>query len=174
MVARTEEADRWYAANIKRNAFGQVERRLCGQGLQVFAPKLVRPSTRYGKRRDVVSLMFPGYVFVKGCDTVRLWSAIRATEGQARLVLGNANQPKEVPCDFMSALLARSSADGRIVAGERLDEGARVNIVSGPFAGVITRIEAVDEQQRIWILLDLLGGARRIEVKPETLVRVAP
>ena len=172
MSAGTAEAELWYAANIKRNAFSQVERRLCCHGLQVFAPKLVRPVMRYGKRRDVVSLLFPGYVFVKGCDSVMLWSAIRATEGQVRLVLGHANQPKEVPRDFMSALLARSSADGRIVAGERLDEGARVNIVSGPFAGVITHIEAVDEQQRVWILLDLLGGERRIEVKPETLMRV--
>lgn len=162
----------WYAANIKRNAFAQVERSLKLRGVNVFAPKLERSILRYGKRRQFVSLLFPGYVFVEGTEPVNLWSAIRATDGRARLVLDSKKHPTPVPSDFMEVLLSRYGSDGRGVVGDQLVAGTPVSVLSGPFAGLITRIEEVDEQQRIWILLELLGGERRVSMPPENLLRL--
>jgi transcriptional antiterminator RfaH len=163
----------WYAANIKRNAFAQVERSLKLRGVNVFAPKLERSILRYGKRRQLVSLLFPGYLFVDCNEPANLWTAIRATEGRARLVLDSKNHPTPVPSNFMAMLLSRYSSDGNGVLGEELEVGNPVSVLSGPFAGLITKIEEVDEQQRIWILLDLLGGQRRVSMPPENLLRLS-
>lgn len=163
----------WYAANIKRNAFAQVERSLKLRGINVFAPKLERRILRYGKRRQLVSLLFPGYVFVQGCEPVNLWGAIRATEGRARLVLNHKRHPTPVPSDFMAMLLSRYGSDGRGVVKDEFEAGTPVSVLSGPFAGLITRIEEVDDQQRIWILLELLGGERRVEMPPANLLRLS-
>lgn len=163
----------WFATQIKRNAFAQAERSLTLNGLQVFAPKLERRILRYGKRRAVRSLLFPGYVFVTGDTEASLWQATRATEGLARLVLSATRELAPVPAEFMDALLARCDGEGCITPGDGLAAGSKVTLVSGPFAGLITRIEQIDEQKRIWILLELLGSARRVTLRPEHILPLA-
>lgn len=172
MDAVPSTASRWFAAQLKRNAFVQVERTLSLMGVRALAPKLQRITLRYGKRRSQLSLMFPGYLFVEGADETKLWRAIRATEGRARLLLNSSKQVKQVPPDFMDALLARYDFTGLPHQGQQLTAGASVSVISGPFSGLITKIEHVDEQQRIWILLDLLGAERRVEFQPKDLVPI--
>ena len=70
----------------------------------------------------------------------------------------------------MEALLARYDLAGLPHEGLELAAGTSVSVVSGPFSGLITQIEHVDEQQRIWILLDLLGAERRVAFQPKDLV----
>ena len=77
-----------------------------------------------------------------------------------------------MPPEFMGALFARCDAEGRLRGTEELSAGARVSLISGPFAGLVSKIEQIDERERIWILLDLLGSSRRIMVSPKHLVRL--
>lgn len=173
MSETSEQVSRWYTAQIKRNAFMQAERSLTKYGVHVFAPKLERQVVRYGKKRAIKSLLFPSYIFLDGSDPQRLWAAVRATAGLARLVLSSSREPAVAPRDFIAELLARCDTTGRILRSEELASGDTVSVISGPFAGIVTRIEQVDEQERVWILLELLGSDRRIALKREHLVKLA-
>lgn len=160
--AAMSDASPWFVAQLKRNAFIEAERTLKMVGVRVLAPKIQRVNLRYGKRRTQLSLMFPGYLFIEGRDQTKLWHAIRATEGRARLLLNSKRQPRQIPREFMEALLLKYDEAGLPVEAARLSAGAVVHVISGPFAGLIAQIEQVDEQQRVWILLELLGGERRV------------
>lgn len=171
-VTLTDAAETpYFAVVVRRNAFATAERSLTRQGLQVFAPKIEKPVRRFGKTIGMRSLLFPGYVFVKDPSDVLLWRAVRSTEGVARLVMGTAGRPSPLPNGFVEALKARCDDEDVLVTGDKLQVGEAVSIVSGPFAGFVSKIEHIDEQQRIWVLLDLLGSSRSISVPSAHLVR---
>ena len=166
-------ASPWFVAQLKQNAFREAERTLNLAGVRVLAPKIKRVTRRYGKRCVQLSLMFPGYLFIEGSDQTKLWHGIRATEGRARLLLNSKRQPRQLPRDFMEALLLKYNAADVKAEAERLSAGDVVHVISGPFAGLITQIEQVDEQKRVWILLELLGGERRVSFTAANLLQVA-
>jgi predicted RNA-binding protein len=35
----------------------------------------------------------------------------------------------------------------------------------------VAKVERIDDRKRIWILLDILGGSREVEVKIEDLIK---
>ena len=165
---------RWFAVQVKRNLFAKAEKELSRYDLRVFAPKLERQKLHYGKMRSFVSLLFPGYLFVEGEDDQHVWNSIRATEGLTRLVLRDKYVPATVPQPFIDELLSRSDPDGKIISHGELKAGDNVSIVKGPFAGLVTQIHAVDEAQRIWILLDILGASRSVAVRQEQFLKLGP
>jgi transcription antitermination factor NusG len=46
-----------------------------------------------------------------------------------------------------------------------------VRLTSGPFSEFVVKVERIDERKRIWILLDILGGSREVQVRLEDLVK---
>lgn len=174
MTAMIAPDARWFAVQVKRNSFVKAEKELSRYALKVFAPKLERQKLHYGKMRSFVSLMFPGYLFVEGDDDQHVWKSIRSTDGLTRLVLRDKNVPATVPPAFIEELLSRSDPDGKIISQGHLKAGDHVSIVKGPFAGLVTQIHAVDEAQRVWLLLDILGASRSIAVRPEQVLRFRP
>jgi transcription elongation factor/antiterminator RfaH len=174
MISPFAREERWFAVQVKRNLFVRAERELTRQSLRVFAPKLERQKLLYGKMRSFSSLMFPGYLFVEGDDDQHVWKSVRATDGLTRLVLGGNKTPAMVPEAFIKELLSPSDTEGKTETPSHLNAGDTVSFVSGPFAGLITQIHQVDETQRVWLLLDMLGSTRAVAVNPELLVKLGP
>jgi transcription antitermination factor NusG len=46
-----------------------------------------------------------------------------------------------------------------------------VRLAKGPFTEFVAKVERIDDRKRIWILLDILGGSREVEVKIEDLIK---
>lgn len=49
--------------------------------------------------------------------------------------------------------------------------GDSVRLTAGPLAGFVSQVEALAPDQRIWVLLELLGRPTRVMVNPEDLRR---
>jgi len=47
--------------------------------------------------------------------------------------------------------------------------GDAVKISGGPFAEFIATVETISPDQRVWVLLDLMGRTTRLAVQPEAL-----
>lgn len=161
----------WLAVQLKPNSFRIAERALIRQDFSVFCPKTKKTVIRFGKPRTHISALFSGYLFVQLNDPRHGWRSISNTYGVSRIIADAQGAPSYLPRNFMRHLLKRCDEDGFLLPPSTLLPGDNVRLASGPFSEFIATVERIDERKRIWILLDILGGAREVEVKLEDLIK---
>ena len=61
------------------------------------------------------------------------------------------------------------SPDNASTAADNYKIGMNAAITNGPFAQLIGKIDEIDSNQRIWILLDILGNQTRVSVNQHDL-----
>lgn len=153
----------WFLAQLKPNSYRIAERNLQRQGFTTFLPKHERTKNSGGKFQTSLEPLFPGYIFV-AFDTARGgWRSINATFGITRMVSFGA-VPAIVPDGLVSQLMQRFDDEGRPRTAKGLQPGDSIRLISGPFADFVTNIEAIDPDQRVWVLIDLLGRPTRVAV----------
>ncbi|SLN74165.1 hypothetical protein ROJ8625_04018 [Roseivivax jejudonensis] len=162
----------WYAAQVKPNALRIARTNLTRQKFEHFAP-LLTVSTRsaHGMRTGERPL-FPGYVFVRFDPAGDSWRAINATRGITRLVVSDPRRPRALPEGFIEGLRARCDGSGTLQEPDRIAVGDEIRILSGPFADIVARVEDLTSDQRLRLLIDLMGQATRVEV-PASIVERA-
>lgn len=112
--------------------------------------------------------LFTGYMFV-AIDTAKGgWRAINSTYGVTRLV-SFGDEPQPVPLDLISRLMLRCDGGGKLLPPRILKLGDAVRISDGPFAEFVATVEKVSPDQRVWVLLDLMGQATRVAVQSDAL-----
>ncbi len=152
----------WVIAQTKPNGHRIADENLRRQGFVTFLPMIEqtrRRGTRFVRQNAPV---FPGYVFVAFEPGAMRWHAINATKGVTKLVaLGS--QPAEVPASLIAALRNRFD-EGLDNPGADLAEGDAVQVAAGPFMDLAGKIESVEPNARIWVLLDILGRTTRVSL----------
>lgn len=162
------DLNEWYLAQCKPNCGKIAERNLKRQGIRTFLP--LSQQTRRSGTKFVSELrpLFPGYVFVGVYPGGQHWRAINSTYGVSRLV-AFSEHPARVPSGFVADLMRRCDAEGRLLPPPQLAPGDRVRVISGSFANFLAKVETITPDQRIWVLLDLMGRSLRVEL-PEASV----
>ena len=153
----------WYLAQVKPNAQGLATTNLRRQGFEVFHP--VRRVTRRsgGAFRAALRPLFPGYLFVGAAEDGPALSRVNATRGVVRLVsFGLA--PSPLPTRLVAGLQARCDDSGVLGELDALNVGDRVRLLSGPFADYVARVEALDEGQRLWAVLEAARNPTRVSI----------
>lgn len=123
---------------------------------------------KYNRYVSELRPLFPGYMFVAFNPTTGSWRKISCTIGVSKLV-SFGNQPTSVPYDLVSGLMKRCNADGTLLPSNQINKGDLVQLLTGPFADYVARVETIDAEQRIWILMELMGRTTRISVDPNKL-----
>lgn len=148
----------WFAVLTKPRAERIGRAHLERQGFECRLPLLRRAARTRGV--DAVEPLFPRYLFLRADPSRDDLARVRSTRGVCGLVRFGA-EPARVPEPVVDALDARSDADGCV----RLDppalvEGAPVRIVDGPLAGLHAVFEARAAEDRVRLLVRLIGGDR--------------
>jgi len=78
-------------------------------------------------------------------------------------------EPASIPSEIMSQLLLRCDVDGKLLPPNLLKPGDQVLITKGPFANFAATIENTATDQRIWVLIDIMGGKTRMAVSANQL-----
>ena len=153
---------------FKSNSHRLAVRNLKRQGFETFLP--LQEITRHKGSRFTVDLrpLFPGYMFVGVELEVAPWRTINSTIGVSRLV-SFANNYKPLPLNFISSLMLRCNEEGKLLPPKTLNAGDSVEVVNGPFVNFVATIEKIDAQQRVWILMELMGRGTRVKVQQEQL-----
>lgn len=162
----------WYLAQLKPGGHARAIENLRRQGFGTFMPMREVTRRRTDRLHSGRRPLFPGYLFVQASCDSRPWRAINSTFGVGRLVGFGAAGPSELPQALMSGLFARVGPDDALIGCDDFHIGERVRIVSGPFAELLARIEAIPEQGRIFALLDIMGRSVRAELAPSQLERL--
>lgn len=158
----------WYLAQTKPNGHRIALRNLDQQGFRTFLPTHDTPARKRGKTVVEQKPLFPGYLFV-GVDSqsARL-DKVNSTFGVNRLVAFGAS-PVKVPVSLITEIRTQCDESGKLLPPQSFGAGTTVKVTTGPFSDLLATVERMDGQQRVWVLLDILGKDTRVAVPTQAL-----
>ena len=158
----------WFILQFKSNSHHLAEKNLKRQGFETFLPLHDATSRRTSRFINTSKPLFPGYMFIKFDRAESQWHKINNTYGVSRLITFNSLL-KSIPTKFVDSLMKRYDSSGKLIPIQKLKEGDRVKILKGPFADFIASVENYESEQRIWVLMDLMGRTTKIQIPSEAL-----
>ena len=161
---------KWYIAQIKQNSYRSAIQNLERQGFETFLPKMEITQKKENKFIVKNAYVFPGYMFVCFDPDIITWTKINSTYGVSKILTFN-NKPSEISSDLIQDLKIRYEINSNPTQKETLKPGDSIKFYSGPFADVIAKVESVDENNRIWVLLEAMGGYRKLKLQKNQSIK---
>ena len=158
----------WFILQYKANSHHQAIKNLNRQGFETFLPFCDTTSRKASRFINTSQPLFPGYMFIRFDRAESNWHKINNTYGVSRLITFNSIL-KPIPTAFVDSLMMRYDRLGNLLPVEKLKKDDRVKVLKGPFANFIATVETYETDQRVWILMDVLGRKTKIQTPADTL-----
>jgi transcriptional antiterminator RfaH len=160
----------WYAVQSKPRQEALAQEQLQRQAYTTYLPRIRLKKRRRNQWLDVTEPLFPRYLFIQVDADTQSLAPVRSTIGVAGLVrFGHLLRP--VPDTVIDYLRSVEDSD----LGER-DEAAyphqpgdRVEVLEGPFSGLIGLFQLADGKDRALLLLDLLGRSTEVAIPMQAI-----
>ncbi|SDS94720.1 transcriptional antiterminator RfaH [Halopseudomonas xinjiangensis] len=149
----------WYLLQCKPRQDARANEHLNRQGFECFHPTMQTESIRGGKMTTHSQALFPGYLFIRIPATAN-WTTLHSTRGVSRVV-GFAGQPCKVADHLIEHLRRRCESIGTQV---RFSPGDTVHIKVGPYAELDAIFVAMDGEERVMLLLNVLNRQQPVRV----------
>jgi len=163
----------WYLVQCKPNAAQIVVRNLENQSFGTFLPlqEITKRKGRIFQRQ--IRPLFPGYLFVQIDPDQGPWRQVNSTRGVARLVRLGA-EPSVVPNEIVEALMARCDKQSILrqtseTQSSHLHAGNQAQVTQGPFSGFIATISDIEPNNRINILIEIMGQTTKTTINADAL-----
>ena len=162
--------NRWYVVNTKAKDEHRAALNLRRQGFDVYLPCYSKRRS-HARRTDYVRApLFPKYVFVNlNLDNSR-WASINSTRGVHHLITFG-NLPTPVPPGIVEEIRNREDEGGMVSLNRQFNikKGEKVTVVSGAFCNQTGIFECQDDEDRIVVLLELLGREVKVSLPPAAI-----
>ena len=158
----------WFILQFKSNSHQRAAKNLNQQGFETFLPLHDTTSRKSSRFINTSKPLFPGYMFIRFDKADTEWHKINNTYGVSRLITFNSIL-KSIPTIFIDHLMKRYDLSGKLIPIQKLKKGDHVTVLKGPFANFIATVEKYEEDQRIWILMDLMGRKTKIITPSDAL-----
>ena len=159
---------KWYILQFKPNSHHQATKNLNRQGFETFLPLYDNTTRKASRFISTRKPLFPGYMFIKFDRVENDWHKINNTYGVSRLITFNSIL-KPIPTKFVDNLMKRYDLSGKLLPIKKLKKGDQVTVSKGPFANFVATVEKYEDEQRIWILMDLMGRETKIHTSSDAL-----
>ena len=154
---------RWYVAQTHPRAEAKAAWHLRRQGFTIYLPRILK-QRRHARRIDrVAAPLFPSYLFVSIDMTTQRWLAVDSTIGVTRLVR-DYERPAPVAQQIIDTLKRREDGNGfvQLEHRPRFAPGDKVRVIGGALCDCCGLYEGMTGQERVAILLELLGRKVRV------------
>ena len=164
----------WYVVYCKPRQEAISEENLLRQGFCVYLPRIRSTRRRRGRWIDAIEPLFPRYIFIQIDPIRRSTAPVRSTRGVIGL-LRFGGQLAVVPDEVINILLQREDAASGLYQDNRplFCAGDPVKLVDGPLAGMEGIFAQEDGEQRVTVLLELLGKINRISISRDWIAAAA-
>ena len=149
----------WYLLKTKPRQEIIAKQNLKNQGYGSFCP-IVKINNR-------LVVLFPGYLFVQLNEKIQNWSPINSTKGVSHFVKFGLNFAK-VPTSVIELIKTNQH-----ITAEKLKDlnkfkpGDKVQISDGVFNNFVAIFESYKSDERVMLLINLLGREQSLSVKKE-------
>ena len=154
----------WYLVKTKSKQEDIAIFNLENQNFHVYCP-----SARINNKHVV---LFPSYLFIQLDENVQNWSPIRSTKGVLNFVrfgLSFAKIPNSV-IDFIK--YNEFNTAERIENINEFNSGDKVQITEGVFKNCIAIFKSYKPNERVILLMSLMGQQQTINIKKKSLIGV--
>ena len=148
----------WYLVQCKPRQDERAEENLQRQGYECSRPACRRERLLRGQRQYVQESLFPGYLFIHMPQGAN-WAPLRSTRGVARIV-AFGGRPLAVSSELVSLLQSR--AETHIIS--TFNPGDKVTILDQGFAGIESIFMAMDGEERVILLINLMNRQQQISL----------
>lgn len=167
---------KWYVVNTysghENKVKEKLEMRAESMNMEDYIFRVVVPEekiveTKDGVTKEKTKKMFPGYIIVEMDMTDEAWYVVRNTPGVTGFIGSSGKGAKPTPLQpYEVDKILGNMGISRIDVDNELEIGLKVKIVSGPFNGMIGKIESIDlPNQKVMLLVDLFGQETSVEVE---------
>lgn len=166
-------AKSWYLVYTKPKKERVAQENLERQGYSTYLPLIQKSRKRNGRRVNSIEAFFPRYLFISLNKTTDNWSLIRSTIGVANLV--RFTQYPAIVSDELIALLKQQENPHTGMHEEEngFVEGDNVRIASGAMTGYEGVFKATSGEERVLILLDVMGNQSEVKVDIDDLEKIS-
>ena len=166
----------WYVVSTysghEQNVKEKLEAKVESMGLQDYIYRVIIPETtevevKDGVKKEKKKKMFPSYILIEMVMSDEAWYIVRNTPGVTGFIGSSGKGAKPTPLlpQEIDKILA-SMGMSRVNIESEMAVGDKVNIVDGPFKGMIGKVDSIDlENNRLNVLIDLFGQETPVEVE---------
>jgi transcriptional antiterminator RfaH len=165
---------RWYVVHTQSGAEAMAQGHLERQGFEAYLPRY-RKTRRHARRTtEIRAPLFPRYLFVRFDIARTRWRSINGTYGVDQLVCMGV-RPSPAPRGVVADIKARENAAGviELPAQPAFHEGEVLRVTAGPLADQTGVFACMDEQQRVVLLLTMLGREMEVPVRRDAIAAYA-
>lgn len=163
---------RWYAVHtLPRREFG-ARAQLEAQSYTIFLPCHLRTVRHARKLKTINAPFFPRYLFVRLDLSRDRWRSINGTFGVAGIIM-EGEQPMPVALGIVEALQAELEFDSKGARNGDLHAGQQVEVMVGPFANLVGKLESFDGRARVRILLQIMGAKTPVSLDRGAVVPIS-
>ena len=156
---------RWYAVYTRPHDETRALDNLLRQGYVAYLPRYRTRISHARRHQTVLRPLFPRYLFA-GIDRASTrWRPILSTVGVVDIVRAG-DEPAAVPSEIVAAIREREEGGGfdRLDPRQLLRLGELVRVTAGALEDMVGRLVELRDQDRVVVLLDLLGRAVRAQL----------
>ncbi len=161
-------AKSWFVVHTRANGEDAAAQHLARQGFGVYLPRYSKLWRHARRTERVTRPLFPRYLFVALDLAVDGWRAVRSTIGVTDIIR-RGEAPVPVPSGVVEAIQAREDENGCFALPSRLKAGEPVRLLDGAFASLVGLCEGMADDERVVVLLELLGRKVRVRLAAESL-----
>lgn len=153
----------WLVVNTHPHREKLALENLHRQDFTAYCPQVRRQLRARTGPRDVLRPLFPSYVFVRVSRDKTLWRPVLSTYGVRHVVRFGDAVPYLDP-RFVDTLRSREVNGAVVKPPLPYVAGQEIRIAGGAFDGIVARILEVGDNDRLVILMDLLGQSVRARI----------
>lgn len=159
VVTSQPRREEWARENIEK------------QGAVAYVPKIAHPSNP-----NKTSPLFPRYMFVDIEPVGGQWVFLTGTFGVSGVVL-RGDEPAPIREYEIDAIRSREDESGLVQLPqapqepEGFNRGESLRVADGPFLGTWGVCDGMSPQQRVYVMLNMLGRRTRVELDVDQVER---
>lgn len=159
----------WFAVQTSPHAETKAKRHLDNQSFTVYLPVYQRRVRHARSSALVLRPLFPGYLFVQFDPAECRWRSINGTVG-VRKILCHGEAPLPVDEKIIAEIKAREDETGTVkLNAPAFVSGQAVRVTEGPLADIEGLFEDHRDENRVILLVSLLGRKVRLQVQAQTI-----
>ena len=154
----------WYLIKTKSRQENVAIKNLENQKYSTYCPTVTI------KNKHIV--LFPGYLFIYLDNKKENWSPICSTKGVVNFVRFGLNFA-QVPDTIVKFLKANELINKEKLNNlNRFKSGDKIQITDGVFKNCVAIFKSSKSQERVLLLMNILGQQQSITIKQESVIRL--
>ena len=173
----------WFVVNTysghENKVKEKLEMRAESMGMQdniyrVVVPMQKEVEVKNGVTKEKEKKMFPGYILVEMVMTDEAWYIVRNTPGVTGFIGSSGKGAKPTPLQpYEVDKILSSMGISRVDIDKDLKVDTKVNIIDGPFNGMVGKIVKVDAaNNKVELVVDLFGQETSVEVELSQIQKI--